>query len=125
MRTLVAASAILLLFVGAASAADVAHSNVIKPDTLTWKDNPAFPKGVKIAVLVGDPSKTGDTVVMRIKFPANFQMPPHTHPYSEVVTVISGHIGTNSGEKVDRTVLAWISQTRTGQGGEPGHQRAF
>ena len=103
MRTLVSASVILLLFVGAASAADVAHSNVIKPNTLTWKDNPAFPKGVKIAVLVGDPSKTGDTVVMRIKFPPNFQMPPHTHPYSEVVTVISGHIGTNSGEKVDRT----------------------
>ena len=40
---------------------------------------------------------------MRIKFPPNFLMPPHTHPYSEVVTVISGPIGPNSGEKVDRT----------------------
>jgi hypothetical protein len=103
MRTLVSASVILLLFVGAASAADVAHSNVIKPDTLTWKDNPVFPKGVKIAVLVGDPSKTGDTVVMRDQVPPQLPDAPHTHPYSEVVTVISGHIGTNSGEKVDRT----------------------
>jgi hypothetical protein len=52
---------------------------------------------------VGDPSKTGDTVVVRIKLLPNFQIPPHTHPYSEVVTMISGHIGTNSGEKVERT----------------------
>jgi quercetin dioxygenase-like cupin family protein len=102
MRASVAASAIFLLFVGVASADDIGHSNVIKPDRLTWKDSPAFPKGVKTAVLMGDPSKTGDTVVMRIQFPPNFQMPPHTHPYSEVVTVISGHVGTNSGEKVDR-----------------------
>jgi hypothetical protein len=29
-------------------------------------------------------------------------MPPHTHPYSEIVTIISGHIGTNGGEKVER-----------------------
>jgi quercetin dioxygenase-like cupin family protein len=59
----------------------------VTPDALAWKENPAFPKGVQIATLVGDPSKTGEVVVLRIKFPANFQMPPHTHPYSEVVTL--------------------------------------
>jgi hypothetical protein len=80
MRTLVSASVILLLFVGAASAADVAHSNVIKPDTLTWKDNPVFPKGVKIAVLVGDPSKTGDTVVMRDQVPPQLPDAPAHAP---------------------------------------------
>ena len=52
----------------------------LMPETLTWKNNPAFPKGVEIATLVGDPTKTGDVVVLRIKFPPNFQMPPHTHP---------------------------------------------
>ncbi|WP_245322661.1 cupin domain-containing protein, partial [Bradyrhizobium valentinum] len=62
----------------------------VMPDALIWKDNPAFPKGVQIATLVGDPTKAGEVVVLRIKFPPNFQMPPHTHPYSEVVTVISG-----------------------------------
>jgi hypothetical protein len=40
----------------------------------------------------------------RIKFPANFQMPPHTHPYSEVVTIISGVIGTSQGEKFEKRV---------------------
>jgi hypothetical protein len=52
----------------------------VTPDALIWKENPAFPKGVQIATLVGDPTKTGDVVVLRIKFPPNFQMPPHTHP---------------------------------------------
>jgi len=74
----------------------------VMPDTLTWKGNPAFPKGVQIATLVGDPTKAGDVVVLRIKFPPNFQMPPHTHPYSEVVTIISGDIGTSPGEKFEK-----------------------
>src|SRR2546425_3312207 len=92
----------LFLMAGAAGAEDTRHTDVLTPDALIWKDNPAFPKGIQIAVLVGDPSKSGETVVSRIKFPPNFQMPPHTHPYSEVVTVISGRIGTNSGEKVEK-----------------------
>jgi quercetin dioxygenase-like cupin family protein len=74
----------------------------VMPDTLVWKANPAFPKGVQIATLVGDPTKAGDVVVLRIKFPPNFQMPPHTHPYSEVVTIISGDIGTSHGEKFEK-----------------------
>jgi quercetin dioxygenase-like cupin family protein len=74
----------------------------VMPDTLIWKDNPAFPKGVQIATLVGDPTKAGEVVVLRIKFPPNFQMPPHTHPYSEVVTVISGDVGSSHGEKFEK-----------------------
>jgi hypothetical protein len=46
--------------------------------------------------------EVGETVVQRIKFPPNFTMPPYTHPFSEVVTVISGDIGTNAGEKPDK-----------------------
>jgi quercetin dioxygenase-like cupin family protein len=74
----------------------------VTPDALTWKENPAFPKGVQIATLVGDPTKAGEVVVLRLKFPAYFQMPPHTHPYSEVVTVISGTIGSTHGEKFEK-----------------------
>ena len=74
----------------------------VTPEVLTWKDNSAFPKGVQIATVVGDPTKAGDVVVLRIKFPPNFQMPPHTHPYSEVVTVISGAIGSSHGEKFEK-----------------------
>jgi quercetin dioxygenase-like cupin family protein len=67
-----------------------------------WVENPAFPKGIQIATILGDPTKSGETVVRRIKFPPNFTMPPCTHPFSEVVTVISGDIGTNAGEKPDK-----------------------
>src|SRR6059058_2152446 len=74
----------------------------VTPDALTWKENPAFPKGVQIATLVGDPTKAGDVVVLRIKFPANFQMPPHTHPYSEVVTIISGMSGPATAKSLRR-----------------------
>ena len=56
---------------------------------------------MQIATVVGDPTKSEDMVVLRIKFPPHFQMPPHTHPYSEVVTLISGRIGTNHGEKIE------------------------
>ena len=74
----------------------------VTPDALVWKENAAFPKGVLIATLVGDQTKAGDVVVLRIKFPPNFQMPPHTHPYSEVVTIISGDIGSSHGEKFEK-----------------------
>ncbi len=74
----------------------------LMPDNLTWKNNPAFPKDVQIATLVGNPSKAGDVVVQRIKFPPNFQMPPHAHPFSEVVTVIGGAVGSSHGEKCEK-----------------------
>jgi len=46
--------------------------------------------------------KTGDVVVQRIKFPPNFQMPPHTHPFAEVVTVVGGAVGSSHGEKFEK-----------------------
>jgi quercetin dioxygenase-like cupin family protein len=95
-RLLVAAA---LIAVVSSTMAQDKHTQVT-PDTLMWKENPAFPKGIQIATLVGDPTKAGDVVVLRIKFPPNSHIPPHTHPYSEVVTVISGTIGTSTGEKL-------------------------
>ena len=74
----------------------------VTPDALTWKDNPAFPKGIQVATLVGDQTKAGEVVVLRIKLPPNSHTPPHTHPYGEVVTLISGSIGTSEGEKFEK-----------------------
>lgn len=92
----------LACWAGAAEAQGTKHTAVMAPDALKWHSNPAFPKGVMVATLVGDPTKAGDTVVLRLKFPPHFTMPPHTHPYSEVVTVVSGHIGTNGGTSVQK-----------------------
>jgi quercetin dioxygenase-like cupin family protein len=90
------------ILAGAVAAQDERHTTVVTPQALTWMSNASFPAGVQIATLVGDPGKAGDTVVLRLKFPPNFTMPAHTHPYSEVVTVVSGRIGTNSGDKPER-----------------------
>ncbi|MGA6931209.1 MAG: cupin domain-containing protein, partial [Pseudolabrys sp.] len=56
-----------------------------------------------LAILVGDPTKAGGVVVQRVSFPANYVVPPHTHPYAETVTVISGSVGFGNGEKLDKT----------------------
>jgi len=99
MKKLLMATTVLFAVLSYATAQETEMR--VTPDALTWKENPAFPKGVQIATVVGDPTKAGDVVVLRIKFPPNFQMPPHTHPYSEIVTSISGPVGTSHGEKFE------------------------
>jgi quercetin dioxygenase-like cupin family protein len=101
MKALFVLASLFVLTAGAA-AQEGRHTEVVLPQALEWKENPAFPKGIQISTLVGDPAKPGDVVVLRIKFPPNFMMPPHTHPYSEVVTVVSGRIGTNAGDRPEK-----------------------
>jgi quercetin dioxygenase-like cupin family protein len=101
MKSLLFTAAVIAL-VGSAWAQDGMKPTTVMPEALTWKDNPAIPKGGQIAVLVGDPTKAGEVVVQRVKFPANYQVPPHTHPYAETVTVISGSVGFGMGEKFEK-----------------------
>ena len=71
------------------------------PDELKWKDGPpSLPPGAKIAVLEGDPAKEGP-FVFRVKVPDGYRVPPHTHPKTERVTVISGEFYIGMGEKFD------------------------
>jgi quercetin dioxygenase-like cupin family protein len=101
MKRLLIFGAFLIAAVGSVSAQDAMKVIRVTPDAITWKDNPAIPKGGQVAVLQGDPTKPGDVVVQRVKFPANYKVPPHTHPYAENVTVISGRVGLGMGEKFD------------------------
>jgi quercetin dioxygenase-like cupin family protein len=73
-----------------------------KADVLKWKDGPpSLPKGAKMAVLEGDPSKQGP-FVFRVKVPDGYQIPPHTHPKPERVTVISGTFNLGMGDRFDK-----------------------
>jgi quercetin dioxygenase-like cupin family protein len=58
---------------------------------MKWMDGTAvgLPKGSQVAVVKGDPTKAGDFIV-RLKFPADFAVPPHNHPGDEVVRVVTG-----------------------------------
>jgi anti-sigma factor ChrR (cupin superfamily) len=72
------------------------------PTAIEWKAAPAaLPTGAKMAVLEGDPTKEGAFVV-RFQFPDGYHVPPHTHPKTERVTVISGILHLTTGEALDR-----------------------
>jgi quercetin dioxygenase-like cupin family protein len=72
------------------------------PTSIEWKPGPAaIPPGAKMAVLEGDPAKEGPFVV-RFQFPDGYHIPPHTHPKTERVTVISGNLYLATGETLDR-----------------------
>jgi quercetin dioxygenase-like cupin family protein len=71
--------------------------------SIKWKEGPAsLPKGAMIAVLEGDPAKEGP-FVFRVKVPDGYRVPPHTHPKTERVTVISGTFNIGMGDKFDET----------------------
>lgn len=71
-------------------------------DEVKWTPGPpSLPRGAQSAVLEGDPTKPG-LFTMRIQLPANYVIPPHTHPESERVTVLSGSVSVGFGERVDR-----------------------
>jgi quercetin dioxygenase-like cupin family protein len=77
------------------------HMAVVSPDGLKWgAAPPAFPKGAQLAVVSGDPSKEG-LYVIRLKVPAGYKVPAHTHPNDENVTVISGTLNIGMGDKLD------------------------
>ena len=78
------------------------HS-IVSPQEIEWGPAPAvLPPGAEAAVLFGDPSKEG-LFVLRLKLPAGYSVPPHTHPVDEVVTVISGTFSMGMGETADKS----------------------
>jgi len=74
---------------------------MVKVEDLVWKEHPVF-KGAQTVILVGDPTKA-ETIVQRTKFPPNYRVPPHTHPYAEVVTVLSGNYWNSFGQSFDKS----------------------
>jgi quercetin dioxygenase-like cupin family protein len=72
------------------------------PGEVKWGDAPPIlPKGVKFALLYGDPGKTGGLYIIRLKAPAGYKIPAHWHPADENVTVVSGTFYAGMGDKLD------------------------
>ena len=92
----------LVAVAGVALAQDLMKPVAVEPEALTWKDNPALPKGAQTAVVFGDPTKPGEIFVQRIKLPPNYQVGPHTHPYTGYETEISGSFYVGEGDKLDK-----------------------
>jgi len=72
------------------------------PKEASWGPAPPmFPQGAQIAVLTGDPTKPGAYAV-RLKFPANYAIPAHSHPTDENVVVVSGAVTWGMGDKLNK-----------------------
>jgi quercetin dioxygenase-like cupin family protein len=72
----------------------------ILPEEIEWKPFPAFPPSVRLAVLVGEPSKPGPYVI-RVKVPSGVKLMPHKHPQDRIYTVMSGVFYIGLGDQFD------------------------
>ena len=77
---------------------------------------PALPAGAQMAVVSGDPGKKG-MFVLQLKMPADYAVPPHSHPTDETVKVLSGKLHYAMTDKMDmataKTLTAGNSVTMT------------
>ena len=60
---------------------------------------PMLPPGAQIAVLSGDPTKAV-AYAIRLKFPASYAIPAHSHPTDENVVVVSGAVTLGMGDRL-------------------------
>jgi len=75
---------------------------LVPADKVQWGPAPpVLPAGAQIAVLEGNPSEKGP-VTLRLRFPANYNIPAHWHGMTERVTVLSGALHVGMGDTLDR-----------------------
>lgn len=85
-----------------------------KPATLSlseskWEPAPnSLPAGVELTVLEGDPNQPSP-FIMRLKLPANSQIPVHWNLTDENITVISGTLNLGMGDKFDKHKMKALS----------------
>ena len=80
------------------------HTGMVQtPQEAQWGPAPPMlPPGAQIAVLTGDPTKSA-LYAVRLKFPANYSIPAHSHPTDENVVVTSGAVTFGMGDKLNKT----------------------
>ena len=99
-----AITAAAILSAGALTAVRAqSHPHVIQlPAEAQWGPAPPMlPAGAQIAVLAGDPTKAVPYTI-RLKFPANYAIPAHSHPTDEHVVVASGVLTFGMGDKLTK-----------------------
>jgi quercetin dioxygenase-like cupin family protein len=82
-----------------------ANHIMLAPSQIKWRPFPALGPGIQVAILTGDPFKTGSLFVFRLEMPDGARVPPHWHPVDEHVTVISGTFLLGAGERFDTSAL--------------------
>jgi len=77
----------------------------VLPEDIDWKPFAAFPRSVRLAVLVGQPSEPGPYVI-RVKVPSGVKLMPHRHPEDRIYTVMSGVFYVGLGDRFDGDTVA-------------------
>ena len=65
---------------------------------------PGLPKGARVAVVSGDPSKAGP-FTLRVDMPQDYAVRPHHHPTREELRLIEGTLHLGQGAKWDEKAM--------------------
>ena len=99
MRLKILSLALLLAAANTALAEDMAAPINASQIKFTGAPN-MLPPGAQWFVLSGDPTKAGPFTV-RLRPAAGYQIPAHSHPTTEAITVLSGKLLLGMGDKLD------------------------
>ena len=92
---------------GPGTEASTTHDRTFKailPEDIDWKPFAALPSPVRVAVIIGEPSKP-EPFMIRVKVPRGVKLMPHRHPEDRIYTVISGIFYIGLGEQFDADKL--------------------
>jgi hypothetical protein len=93
---------IFLLTAATAFGQAAKSQNAFTPSQIKFGPAPPFlPPGAQLAVIEGDPMGASGDYTIRLKMPTGYKVAPHTHPFRENVTVISGTLKVGMGDKFD------------------------
>jgi ketosteroid isomerase-like protein len=82
---------------------------MMAPGAVKWQAGPpGLPPGAQFAVVSGDPSQAAPFVI-RAQVPAGYRVPPHWHPTTENLTVLSGTIALGMGEQFDEGAMTSLA----------------
>ncbi len=111
MRCVAAPLVASLLAFGAVAAYAQATANSAG---LTWAPAPAvFPAGAKMAVVSGDPGKSGPFTI-QLSMPDGYKIKRHTHPTDEHATIVAGTFLVGMGDTWTATQLKPMTTGATG-----------
>jgi hypothetical protein len=72
----------------------------ILPEDIEWKTFPTFPPSARLAVVAGEPTKSGPYVI-RVKVPSGVKLMPRRHPEDRIYTVMSAVFYIGLGDRFD------------------------
>lgn len=90
---------------GIAIAAMPSGATTFTPDTMHWVPGTGPAKGTSAVVMVGDPNKSGISVI-RVKMPDGYTNQPHYHSHPEYITVMQGTLLFGLGDTVNKSKAA-------------------